>query len=513
MAEPLLSDLLRVRLEMISRRDGRRIRWHRHEDQWALPYADRKELAAASVEDESLRISVRQELMDQFSEITLPSDLHASDLADYTLDTIQLAFEEDGLRFSAFLGDRNLDDSTAFISDALRKVLSANNLKGNRRFDAAEPIKQVLRNVFYSSTEKQRLLLQRISKAYGILFALSLEPRVLKYFDDAMSSTYLYVGGDIIVDALSERYVQPEDQRTRNLLDSARRAGAHLILAAPVLDEVLAHLRASDNEYTNHIEPFEDITYEFARHVPKILVRAYLYSQLLESHDSPESWYEFINQFCRYSDLHHDDGITQLQRYLLNQFGLEFEDWHTILSKCDDTRHQFLTRALQAIKPNENLASNDAYIYQLVTNRRSQEGTAGSSTEFGYQTWWLSGGEGAAVRTMAQSDNGTRRILMRPGFLAKYILLAPSAAEARQSLEDFLPSLLGIKIARRVEEEGFRKMLGTLREAEGLEYGSRVSKIADYSDRLKTTANLELDDQWQQTTHSEFLPIDLEDLD
>ena len=511
-AKSLLDDRLRDRLEMISRKDGRRIRWHRKEDQWALPYEDRKELVRASIEDESLRISVRQELSTQFSEIQMPLDLNASDLADFALDTIQLAFEEDGLRFSGFLEEGNLEDSTAFVSDALRKVLTDAGLTGDTRMDAARAIIAILRNVFYASTEKQRILLQRISRAYGILFALTREPRVLRYFDDAMSDTYLYVGGDVIVTALSERYVQPEDQRTRNLLKSARLTGAHLILAAPVLDEVLGHLRASDNEYLNYVAPFEDMTYEFARQVPKILVRAYLYSQLLESHGSPGSWSEFISQFCRYSDLHTENALVQLQRYLEHQFVFEFEDWQTIHDKCAYERHEFLASALRTVKTSEFLASNDAYIYQLVTHRRSWEGTADHSSEFGYQTWWLSGGEGAAVRAMAQADNGTRRILMRPGFLAKYILLAPSAAEARQSLADFLPSLLGIKIARRVEEDDFRKMVVTLREAEALEPGGRASRIADYTDRLRTATSFELGEQWPQEAAREFLHVDLEDL-
>ena len=389
--------------------------------------------------------------------------------------------------------------------------MATSGLTGDVRLDAADVIMSVLREVFYSSTTRQRTLLQRISRAYGILFALHGEPRILRYFDDAMSNTNLYIGSDVLVSALSERYVQPEDQRTRNLLKSANLVGANLILAAPVLDEVLGNLRASDKEYINYVEPMGNIEYGFATHDPRILVRAFLYSQLVAAHGRPSSWDEFINQFCNYSDLHDDRATVQLQRYLVNQFNLQFADWPSVRGACDDARHLFLTNALLPVKGSDFLASNDAYVYQLVAHSRAQESTAGHASEFGYQTWWLSGGEGAAVRAMARADNGTTRILMRPGFLEKFILLSPSAAQARQSMSDFLPSLLGIKIARRVAEEDYHRMLDSLREAEALEPGGRAAKLADFNDRLRAARHHEFDEQFSPETTGDLLPFYLDD--
>ena len=510
-AQPILDERLRRRLEAISMKAHRRIRWHRHVDMWALPYEDRKELESASIEDESLRIEVRQELSVQFSSSELPTDVDAYQLADLTLDTIQLAFEEDGLRFSAFLEDGTPSDSTPFVSDALRSVMAASGMKGDARLDTTDAIMSALRQVFYSSTPLQRTLLQRFSRAYGILFALHGEPRILRYFDDTMSNTNLYVGSDVLVSALSERYVQPEDQRTRNLLKAAHVAGANLILAAPVVDEVLGNLRASDREYVNYVEPMGTLEYALATHEPKILVRAFLYSQLLAAHGRPSSWDEFINQFCNYTELHDDRAAVQLQRYLVHQFGLHFEDWPSVQEVCDEARNVFLANALLPLKGSDFLASNDAYVYQLVTHRRSEEGTAGHALEFGYQTWWLSSGEGAAVRAMARADNGTTRILMRPGFLEKFILLSPSAAQARQTMSDFLPSLLGIKIARRVAEDDYHSMMESLREAESLEPGGRAAKMADFNDRLRAARYHELDEHFSPETTGDLLPFDLDD--
>lgn len=509
-AESILASRLRKRLEAISTKGTRRIKWHKKEDRWVLPYEQRKELNQASVEDEALRLRVHQELSEQFNTMNQLCDLDPNKLSELTLKTIQLAFQEDGLSFSRFLEDQSPEDSTPLISDALRSVLDDAQITGNERSQIGEAISKVLRSLFYASTPSQRTLLQRISRAYAIAFALNGEPRTLKYFDESISNTWLYIGADILILALSELYVQPEDQHTRNLLKSASTAGATLILTAPVLEEILGHLKGSDLEYKTYVEPMGEIdSYEIAYQVPKILVRAFLYSQIFDGGPTPRSWEQFINQFCNYPDLHSRSAEIQLKRYLVNQFKLRFEEWEQIKSVCTDERNELLTGSIKSIKKYSGfLARNDAYMYQLVTYRRSTRGEENKMSEFGYQTWWLSTGEGAAVREMAKIDRATHRILMRPGFLAKFIQLAPSASAARQSLSEFLPSLLGIKLARRVEEEDFHKLIDTVKEAESLEEGSRASKIADLNDKLKTVQYSEFDERFKPDEAGEFLSLD-----
>lgn len=507
-AESILAKRLRKRLEAISTKSIRRIKWHKKEDRWVLPYEQRKELNQASVEDEALRLRVYQELSEQFNTMNQVCDLDPNRLSELTLKTVQLAFEEDGLSFSRFLEDQSPEDSTPFISDALKSVIDDAQLTGDERSQTVEAISKALRSLFYSSTPSQRTLLQRISRAYAIAFALNGEPRVLKYFDESISNTWLYVGADILILALSERYIQPEDQHTRNLLKSASTAGATLILTAPVLEEILGHLRGSDSEYQNYIEPIGGIdSYEIARQVPKILVRAFLYTQIIGDSPGPKSWGEFVNQFCNYPDLHNQSAEIQLKRYLTTQFGLRFEDWEQIRSICTDERHELLTDSIKDLKSSGFLAGNDAYMYQLVTHRRSNRSEERKMSEYGFQTWWLSSGEGAAVRAMARADRATHNILMRPGFLAKFIQLAPSASVARQSLSEFLPSLLGIKLARRVAEEDFHKLIDTVKEAESLEEGSRSSKIADFNDQLKAVQYREFDERFKPDEAGEFLSI------
>lgn len=506
-AEALLTSKLRERLEAISVKASRRIRWHKSDDLWALPYDDRLKLHEASIEDEALRIKTRQELSSQFAGLEPEPSLDPNDLAKLTLDTIQRTFEKDGLRFARYLEGNDQDINVPFVSDALREILDENSLVGEQRYEASEVINKVLRHIFYSSTPIQRTFMHRISRAYVICFALQMEPRVLKYFDDMINQTWLYVGADVLVTALSERYVPREDQHTRNLLRVVQEAGAQLILTEPVLNELHGHLKGTDEEYRAYVQSVEShITYEMARNAPKILIRAYLYTRVFGIDNGPKSWEQYINQFCDYPNLYKPEGFRQLQIYLVNEFGLRFENMSAISAISDPERHNELQGALAGVKPTDFLASNDAYMYELVTHYRNSRPEERESSEYGHRTWWLSAGEGAAVRAMSQIDNLSERILMRPGFLSKYIQFAPSAADARRNLSDFLPSLLGIRLARRVTEEDYHKLIEMVQEAESLEGGRRAAQMADVADRLKSARNYEYQDRFD--TNSEALSVD-----
>ena len=287
-AELLLEFRLRGRLEAISEKGNRRIRWHRKEDRWVLPYEERIILEQASLEAADLRLTVRDELKASFDDADLPGLPDSSTLAEMTLVTTQRSIEKDGLRFARFLNDRTSDDAPPFLSDAVREILDEYRLFGDPRLKTAEALGVALRSLFYSSSAAQRTLLQRMSRAYVIAFSLKVEPRILRYFDDLLEDTWLYVGTDILVSALSERYLPQADQHTRNLLRAGKIAGAKLILTAPVLDELVAHLRGTDREYKNYVEPFGEIdSYDIARQQPKILIpRLSLHSDLHECQPS-----------------------------------------------------------------------------------------------------------------------------------------------------------------------------------------------------------------------------------
>jgi hypothetical protein len=58
------------------------------------------------------------------------------------------------------------------------------------------------------SAEEERLYLGKLSRTYLLLFSLNAEPRIIEYFQTMASDFYLYVGSDILIHALSERYLR-----------------------------------------------------------------------------------------------------------------------------------------------------------------------------------------------------------------------------------------------------------------------------------------------------------------
>ncbi len=121
---------------------------------------------------------------------------------------------------------------------------------------------------------------QLSSRTYVLLFSLQAEPKIIEYFSTMSSSFKLFLGSDILVKALSERYLEKEDQVARNLLKMASASGISMYLSECVLEEVLTHIQGTCYEFINYFSEMEPyITKEVARNSNKILIRSYFYAK------------------------------------------------------------------------------------------------------------------------------------------------------------------------------------------------------------------------------------------
>lgn len=465
---------------------GRQIRWHRTEDMYVLPYETRQRLADDNAKDEALRVRVVDSFARRARDLYPDTDdAILEQMAEVSLRALQVSFEREGLEFAHFVS-REDEVTMPQMRDAVLQAVQEQGITGSASVEMASACLAVARECFYHGTVDERDYLGRLARTYTLLFTLRNEPRLVEYFSRMTADFYLYVGSDLLVQALSERFLPVENQHARNTLLMAAEAGATLVLTEPVLEEVLGNLRGSDHEFRNHIEGIEHrMTRDMMREVPKILLRAYLYNR--DEEHGPSNWPSFVEQFCSYSGLHQPKAETDLKRYLQAAFHMTYMSRDALAELADDDVVSQLTLKLSDIKSSIDLATNDALLAAAVYGRRESEGEVGEISEFGYRTWWLTNETSILRHTKSlEARYGGARYMMRPDFLLNFFAFAPSAAQVRSTYANVFPSALGVQLSRRMDEGSFHAIMQRVREAEAFDDARRLAVMADCADRLKT---------------------------
>ncbi|BBY90835.1 hypothetical protein MGALJ_05040 [Mycobacterium gallinarum] len=492
--ELLVAPRLDKRLDAMASKDypgGRAIRSHRKEGTYCLPFETRQRVEADNFADEALRVDFRRSIEErvEVQERVGLGDETAALAVDAAVSAIQSVFEHEGLEFARYLHSQSTAANFPTILGALTDAVADMGIGGRRAALVVETAFCALRGVFYDSLEVEREYLRKLSRTYALLFTLQAEPRLIEFFQDLVGDFYLYVGSDVIVRALSEHLLPEPDQMMRNTLLAAARHGATLVLAEPVLEEVVHHLRACDHEYRNHIAGREHhMSYELMREVPHIMLRAYLYAfdnQELGAR-RPRSWQSFVKRFCDPEDLQRAAAYTDLRAYLCAAFNLQFRSSTDLARYVDHEEAACVAAALADEKKNDVLAHNDATMAVAVYGRRTSRRENARSSEFGLNTWWLTS-EASIVRHTKQlvERNGGTRYMMRPDFLLNFLTLAPRAADVRRTMRNVFPSLLGVSLSRRIDRDSFHEVMKQVDEAMDMDHPRRTAKIAKIADKLK----------------------------
>jgi len=494
----LVERRLQHRLDAMSAKTypgGRAIRAYPKDGLYCLPFETRSRVEAESASDEALSLRFVQGL-----EARVDSEPRSGlgetgrrDAAAVAQRAIQLTFEARGLEFASFLNDgSSTTRQFPTLSEEIGHALKERGISGARAQVVGEAALAALRGVMYDSAEHERAYLHMLSRTYVLLFALNTDPRILEYFQRVSGEFYLYVGSDVIIRALSEHFLPEADQMMQNTLRIAAQQGAKLILADPVLDEVVSHLRLCDYEFRSHIVQVEDhLGYELIRDVPHIMLRAYLYSHI--NFDlgprRPKGWQSFVNRFCDYSDLHKAEVFSDVRRYLCAQFSMEYRSKQALSGYFEEREVDDLTKALAPQKKNQVLAQNDAIMALSVYGRRSKRKEVAKASEFGVSTWWLTSETSILRFTRELERKYSGRFMMRPDFLVNFLTLAPKAADVRKTYENVFPSLLGISLSRRMEPEAFHKVMDQVAAAEEMDNARRQAAMAKIVDKLKADSS------------------------
>ncbi|HRI87373.1 MAG TPA: hypothetical protein PK869_03870 [Candidatus Hydrogenedentes bacterium] len=484
------------RLEKLSSRDnptGREIRWHRKANKYCLPFETRQKVEAENAEDELLKKHFielqRAKAMNHF--LTGERD-NAAIVASVSHRAIEFAFEKQGIELAGFLQGTTSDDQQLSMSDHLERALEDVAVDHVTRIKIKDVALDVLRTMLYESEELERAYLGKLSRSYALLFTLRTDARVIEYFRSLSTRLVLYVGADILVRALSEHFLRPADQMTRNLLRILKEAGAKLILAQTAAEEVHANVRISDHEFNNWFKWTEPkVTLAVARQCSKILVRSYFYAKLSppEGVSPPSGWTRFVDQFVTYGNLHSSRGCMELQDYLCRKFGLTLETEEQMHAGVNPDHLTQLTESLIDVRPqkgekSEVLSKNDALQVLRIYAKRKEINDRFNGP-FGYKVWWLT----HEVHVMRVTGPLVRyydaRYIMRPEFVLNFISLAPTAAEVRTAYEKIFPTLLSVKLSNRMRDDVFHDVMNRYKRACQYDPERIEVKMQELTNRLK----------------------------
>jgi hypothetical protein len=309
------------------------------------------------------------------------------------------------------------------------------------------------------------------------------------------SQFILYVGSDIIVRALSEHYLDPEDQSTCNTLKILTASKSKLVLTEKTLDEVCGNIRKANNTFqAEYADRERYLGVEAARHIDHILVRAYFYSKGGSQERRPKSWRNYIEQFADFDEITHQ-GRDSLREYLCKRFKFEFETRDQMLAGIDKDELDELASKIQNVKryPERDvmLAHNDALQILRIYSRRRELNDRHGSNPFGFRVWWLTQESKVKKATNELVKRHSGRFLMSPEFLMSFIDVIPSLDQVRRSFSSVFPTILGVRLSNRMNEADFLKVLKEYDNASSVDPARAEVILAQLSNRLKGSSRAE----------------------
>ncbi|MDE0264782.1 MAG: hypothetical protein OXJ37_20435 [Bryobacterales bacterium] len=479
---------------------GREIRWHKKDKKYCLPYHTRKIITQENAVDESIKLQVLAIYEQRARPYTVTDEsLSTHQIASLSHRVLELTFERNGLEFAAFLAGQQESDQMLTVADQVDDAILDFGFQGEQAINAKEATLAVLRSAFYNSTEIERIYYGKLSRTYTLMFTLRHEPQIVDYFKSMSSNFVLFVGSDIIVRALSERYLKKEDQMTINMLQILRDAGSTLVVTHMTVEEVQAHIRVTDNEFLNcfgNLEPYVD--QHIARQSGKILIRAYFYSRFDSTLKTrPTSWRAFIEQICNYNDLYsHSRSREQVKNYLIEKFDLQYFSEADVRGLVDDEEAHTLADKIKAIKSEDVLALNDAKHILATYGHRTALGEEHRSNPYGFRTWWLTHETRVRSCTRKLIQSRGSEYIIRPEFILNFVALSPTTQEIRDSYRKIFPTILGVKLSNRMREQVFNDVMNRTKELYAVDEARARAMMSDMSNRLKGDNHRKYEVEW-----------------
>ncbi|WP_156152949.1 hypothetical protein [Aeromonas sp. L_1B5_3] len=480
------------RLKSLCSKERRRINHHTTINKYCLPYNTRLEILSDNIRDEALYSAFMAEAESVVEKNLKNGNLSGiTDVAGLLKTILEKIFYHQGLEFSDFLLNDGLKDSFELsLSSTVEEIVRDKNYKGIKDDRLVNAIIISIRDLMYNGSVESKGYLRALSKTYQMLFLLKCEPKVIDFFQSMAGHMHIFVCTSILVPALSEIFLEPQNKRYWSLLKAATARGVRLIVNDSIISELDFHIKRSihifRNEYEKQLQFYIDDAPEL---IDQILVRAYVHS-LKEGRKI--SYYDFISNFITVGG---SDTQQEIIDFLQNEFGIEFVTHSEIDAPIDHEDFEVLYEALKIAKKSEDKARTDASLILTIYAMRDKFGERKSSLE-GYKTWWLSS-DTVTHRTISKlfKEKYPVSCYMRPDFLYNYISFTPSKDSVNNIYRNTFPNLLGVQISHHIPSEISSNIRKAINEHE-VQSGSRNgAKIRNLVDQLKTNHNINYRDE------------------
>lgn len=483
--------------------DGDRlVNIYRKDGKYCLPYDSRTILEQHTIADEALKVmvsqSIRQRLVDT-SEGKLGDNI-IEELTALVHRILEVVFERQGFDATRhFLNDTTITDEQSLeprtiVEIAEDELRNSDVINIKKHPEMVYYLRRIIRDIFYNSNNEEKQFCARLARTYVLLFSVRNTPEIINYFNSMAKKMNLYVGSDLLIRAISEFYLHPDDQMTVNALKIIRQAGSRLIMTEAMLEEVHSHIYASHMEYINHYQEVDFLVDEYlASQASKILIRAYYYAKFeKDNHERPKNWSQYLNNFLSPTKLSGSLSVNtmkELRDTLVNRFGLVYEprdQKDSLVDKDEMTKLAAKIRSMRSPSKREILSENDAYmILRVDAIRRDKESTSGNP--YGYSTWYLTQD---SISNIATSLTFKKRMgvkyVMRPEFLINYIAYNPTNEVVRESLRTIFPSVLGVRLGARLDPKTIQVVMDNIKKAHEVDPARAASIVSEHADALKS---------------------------
>lgn len=446
----ILDETINRRLHLLSSKP-RKINYHQENKGYCLPYATRLEILNRNLSDNQLIDTFYAQTTEIIKRYFKDEDVIVRDLSKLIDETIHKIFYQQGLEFSNYiLSGKSQQVIEKDLQEVINKVVDESAVIDKNKELVKSALLMAIRHIVYNGSYEQKRYLKSLSNTYMMMFLLQWNPQIATYFESMASKMAIYVCTSILVPALSEYYLSPENRRHWNLLKGAYQAGIKLYINDAIIDELKFHFYMLQNKYEKLFKNNEKIYLNDETetlYIDEIMIRAYFYAK---AQKKVFTFDDFISNFVD-SDL--KTAKDDLVGYLKSEFGISYFTDDALKITVHPGELKMLSTRLEENK-SPIKAKTDAKIILSIYKIREKNNETATMGIFGYKTWWLSK-DSTTYKAVSEvfGEKYPVSCYIRPDFLYNHIALAPKKHEIDKLYKEIFPSLLGVNLSFHLPNE------------------------------------------------------------